>query len=415
MNGIAPPQVLVIGLGGCGGLAVDSIRETNADHIIGLHLDVNSQIFEGFFHGYMFDVENTIINGIHLRGDDFLTVLDVVGKYPRLRELPDGFLQNTSRPLMRASLHLFWEKLVNQLKGVISSPTRVHIVCSTSGRTGSGWVFDIASMVRSILPDTPIEISLVIDFPNNYESKITSSKCRTYWTLREFQSYSDPSIRAFIEPTIEHAIISIMSPTEDRQNQEGTMNIGELVTTVTEEISNDLHQGGSLLHDRFWRERSHSISDLVTDETKNFIAGYALACAEERTNGFKEGSILEFTSLNDLKKYRITFMLDSVSGSSHGSMLISRGYGLAIIPYENWDEIQERSFQILCAEGLLARTGRLSSFSNEAKSTLLSLKSDFLNSIDEFSKTPLNFQAKIYADILPLYFEIVDEILSSNA
>ena len=406
---------LVIGLGGCGEFVVNSIRESNTDDITCLHLDVNSQIFEGFFYGYMFDVENTIINGIHSSKDSFLTVLDNEDRYPSLRDLPDSFLQNSSRPLMRASLHLFWEKLTNHLKDVISSPTSVHLVCSSSGRTGSGWVLDIASMVRSILPDTPIEISIVIDFPNNYESNITSSKCRTYWTLREFQSYSDSSIKVYIEPTIEQAIFSIMSSVEERQNQEGIIHIGELTTTVAEEISKDLHQGGSLLHHRFWRERSRTISDLVTEETKNLIAGYALAGAEGRTNRFSEGSILEFTALSNLQKHRITFMFDSISGSAYSSMSISRGYGLAIIPYENWNELQDRAFQILCVEGLSARTGQLSNLSIEAKSMLISLKSDFLNSIDELSKTPHDFHAKIYTEILPIYVEIVDEILSSNS
>jgi hypothetical protein len=152
MSGITNSQVLVIGLGGCGGLAVNSIQESNVDNITCIHLDVTSPIFENFFHGYMVDVENTIINRIHLRGNDFSTVLGGVGNYGPLRELPDGFMQNTSRPLMRASLHLFWEKLIDLLNVVSNSPRKVHIICSTSGRTGSGWIMDIASMVRINLP-----------------------------------------------------------------------------------------------------------------------------------------------------------------------------------------------------------------------------------------------------------------------
>jgi hypothetical protein len=225
MNEKTTSPVLVIGLGGCGGQIVNLIQKSGVDHITCLHLDANSQIFGDFFYGYMFDVEKTIINGIHLRGNDFSTVLDVAGTSVPLRELPDGFMKSTSRPLMRAALHLFWEKLSNHLNDVINSPIRVHIVCSTFGWTGSGWVLDIASMLRSILPKTPIEISLVIDFPENYLPKTRSSKCRTYWTLREFQSYSDPLIKTTIEPTIEQAILSIMSSTEENQKQKTTINI----------------------------------------------------------------------------------------------------------------------------------------------------------------------------------------------
>jgi hypothetical protein len=414
MSGITNSQVLVIGLGGCGGLAVNSIQESNVDNITCIHLDVTSPIFENFFHGYMVDVENTIINRIHLRGNDFSTVLGGVGNYGPLRELPDGFMQNTSRPLMRASLHLFWEKLIDLLNVVSNSPRKVHIICSTSGRTGSGWIMDIASMVRSIHPNTPIEISLVMDFPNYREARTTSSKCRTYWTLREFQSFSDPSAKITIEPTIEQAILSIISRTEEHQNQRSAINTDDLITAIAKDISIDFHQRDSYFHRFFWRERSRQISDLITDQTKNLIAGYALANAEGRSNGFRDGRILEFNSRNRLEKYRITFMLDSVSGSSYSSLKIGKGYGLSIIPYEKWHETQEKSFQILCEEGLYARTGQLSHLGIEAKSTLISLKSDFQNSIDELSKTT-HFDAKIYAETLPIYVEIIDEILSSNS
>jgi hypothetical protein len=405
---------LVIGLGGCGGLVVNSIRESDAREITCLHLDWNSQIFNDFFYGYMFDVEKTIMNRIHSKQNDFLTVLDVVSSYHSLRELPDLFMRNTSRPLMRAALHLFWEELVNHLVDVIDTPTRVHIVCSTSGWTGSAWVLDIASMVRSILPNAQIEILLVIDFADEYQTKSMrmSSNYKTYWTLREFQACSDPSIKTTIEPNIEQAILSIMSSTEEHQNRKAAINICDLIATVSKEISTD-HRSPQRSPHSFWRERSRPISDLVTDETKNLIAGYILAGAEGRSDKFREGSILNFSSLDDLEKHRITFM--AVSGSEFSSLPILRGYGLAIIPYENWDEIQETAFLCLCGEGLLARTGKLSSLSNEAESTLISVKSDLLDSIEKFSNNPHDFHAKVYAGVLPLYVEIVDEILSSNS
>ena len=406
---------LIIGLGGCGGIAINAIQESDSDEVTCFHLDWNSQIFNDFFYGYMCDVENTIMKGIHSKRNDFSTVLDVVSEYPLLRDLPDSFMRNTSRPLMRASLHLFWEELVNHINDVINAPTRVHIVCSSSGSTGSGWVLDIASMVRSILPDTPIEISLVVDFPDKYQAKITSSNCKTYWTLREFQACTDASIKITIQPNIEHAIRSVVASTEEHPSQKVVIDICDLITTITKEISIDLHRGGSLSLYRFWRERSRPISDLVTEETKNLIAGYILSSAEGRSNRFREGSILEFSSLNDLEKHRITFIADSVSGSDYSSMPISRGYGLAIMPYEKWDKSQEKAFSNLCAEGLLARTGQLSSLSNAAKSALISVKSDLLDLIEKFSNNPYNLHEKTYADVLPIYVGIVDEILSSNS
>ena len=413
MNDVTSSEVLVIGLGGCGGLAVNSIRASNVDNITCLHLDVTSPIFENFFHGYMVDVENTIINRIHLKGNDFSTVLDDVGNYGHMRELPDGFMQNTSRPLMRASLHLFWEKLIVLLNDVSNSPRKVHIICSTSGRTGSGWILDIASMVRMNLPNTPIEISLVMDYPNYREARTTSSKCRTYWTLREFQSFSDPSVKTTIEPTIEQAILAIISNTEEHQNQIAVINTDDLITAVAKDISIDSHRD-FYFHSFFWRERSRPISDLITDETKNLIAGYTLASVEGRSNGFRDGRILDFNSRNELEKNGITFMFDSVSGSTYSSIRIGKGYGLSIIPYEKWHETQEQGFQILCEEGLFARTGQLANLSIEAKSTLISLKSDFHNSMDELSKPTRDLHAKIYAETLPVYVEIVDEILSST-
>jgi len=415
MNEKTTSQVLVIGLGGCGGQVVNLIQESDVDHITCLHLDVNSQIFGDFFSGYMHEVGKRILDGVQSFRSELSTVVDAKYEFSPLRTI---FMQGTSRALMRTSLLLFRKILIDHLNYVIDCPTRVHIVCSTSGRTGSGWVLDIASMVRSMLPNTPIEVSLVIDFPNNYEARITSSKCRTYWTLREFQSYSDPSIKTTIEPTIGQAILSIIPSTEEIRNPDTNIDANELITSVLREISLDIFET-----DFFWRERSRTVSDLITNETKNLIAGYMLACAEGRSNGFSEERYLEFSSQQTKNLYKINFVCKDASHRSHqnsswseySSLSILRGYGLAIIPYENWDELQVEAFQKICTEGLSARSGQASNLSTEARASLISLKDHFLNSIDQLSIIPDEFHAKNYASVLPHYVAIAEEILSDNS
>ena len=64
MNEKTNSQVLVIGLGGCGGKVIDSIQESAFDHITCIHLDWDSEIFGDFFFGYMHEVGNKILQEI---------------------------------------------------------------------------------------------------------------------------------------------------------------------------------------------------------------------------------------------------------------------------------------------------------------------------------------------------------------
>lgn len=417
MNEETNSQVLVIGLGGCGGRIVNSIQESAVDHITCIYLDWDSRIFENFFSGYIGEVGKEILLVLQILRSELLTVLDANYRFSQMEELPDRFMLCTSRPLMRASLLVLRNRLFSHLKEKIDSPTKVHIACSASGWTGSGWVLDIADMVRKLLPSTPIQISLVIDFSEKFAQRPSSWNSNTYWTLREFLACSDPTISLKID-SMEKVVLSIIPSAEEIQNPDTNVDANELITSVLKVISKDTHNANF-----FWRERSRTVSDLITDETKNLIAGYMLACAEGRSNGFSEGRYLEFSSEQTKNRYKINFVYKHAShmgyqssfGSEYSSLSISRGYGLAIIPYENWDELQVKAFQKICDEGLSARSGKASNLSAEAQTSLISLKDHFLNSIDRLAIIHDNFHAKNYADILPHYVAIADKILANNS
>lgn len=415
MNEKTNSQVLVIGLGGCGGQIINSIQESEVDHITCIHLDSDSEIFGDFFFGYMHEVGNKILQGIQISRSELLTVIDVNDRsLVPLSDLPDIFMRCTSRPLMRASLLLLRERISTHLEEKITSPTKVHITCSTSGWTGSGWVLDIAVMVRKLLPSTPIQISLVNDDPQFGFERPSSWNCKIYWTLREFLACSDPTIPMKIEPSMEKAVLSIIPSEEEIQIPDTNVDANELITSVLKEIS--IHTLHTIGQDFFWRERSRTVSDLITNETKNLIAGYMLACAEGRSNGFRRERYFEFSSQQTKNSYRINFVVKNASsGSEYSSLSISRGYGLAIIPYESWDELQVEAFQKICVEGLSARSGQASNLSVEARASLISLKDHFLNSIDQLSIIRDKFHAKNYADVLPHYVAIANEILANNS
>ena len=112
MNEKTTAPVLVIGLGGCGGQIVNSIQESEADHITCLHLDWNSQIFGDFFSGYMHEVGKRILDGVQSFRSELLTVVDAKYEFSPLRTI---FMQGTSRALMRASLLLFRKILIDHL------------------------------------------------------------------------------------------------------------------------------------------------------------------------------------------------------------------------------------------------------------------------------------------------------------
>lgn len=410
MTDITSSHISVIGLGGCGGLIVNSLKDTALRNVNCFHLDFDSEIFGDFFYGYETDVYPKIHSWVERTSPDLLTWLNVSKHYSPLRELPDIFMRGATRPIMRASLLLHRSTIVKYFKSVLNSPTKVIVASSTSGSTGSAWVMDIATMIKQILPSTPIEISLVNNHAFQFFSNSEILNVKTYWTLREALVCSKLNFKLSLHSTYEDAIVSI-SETINRRQQSKTvkLNIEKALLKATREVAANT----SLSEQFFLKQRARAASDLLTEEIKNLIAGYVLAAIEERCKFTKNDRTFEFNCRQTNKNYEINFPF--VQHTQFGGLRITSGYGLALLPYENWDPLQFEAYKTICSEGALARFGQNLNLRKENLDELSELSELLKSKIDELSQSTQSLDSHTFTDILPHYIQIVGQILSNNS
>ncbi len=409
MTDITSSHISVIGLGGCGGLIVNSIKDTALPNVNCFHLDFDSEIFGDFFYGYQTDVYPKIHSWVERTSPDLLTWLNVSKHYSPLRELPDIFMRGATRSIMRASLLLHRSTIDKYFKSVLNSPTKVIVASSTSGSTGSAWVMDIATMIKQILPSTPIEISFVYNHALQYFSNSKILNYKTYWTLREALICSELNFELSLHSTYEDAVVSI-SETINKRSQSGSKpNIEKALLEATREVAAKF----SPFEQLFWIQRARAVSDLLTEEIKNLIAGYVLTAVEGRCEFTNNNQTLEFNCRQTNRNYKINFLF--VQHTQFGGLKITSGYGLALSPYENWDPLQFEAYKTICSEGALARFGQNLNLRKENLDKLGQL-SEFLKSkIDELSRYTQSLDTDTFRDILPHYIQIVKQILSNNS
>jgi len=409
VTGITSSHISVIGLGGCGGLIVNSIKDTALRNVNCFHLDFDSEIFGDFFYGYQTDVYPKIHSWVERASPDLLTWLDVSKHYSPLRELPDIFMRGATRPIMRASLLLHRPKIIKYFESVLDSPTKLIVASSTSGSTGSAWVMDIATMIKQILPSTPIEISLVYNHAFQFLSNSEILNYKTYWTLREALVCSKLNFELSLHSTYEDAIVSISETIDGRPQSDRRLNIEKTLLQSTREVTGENSVRGFY----FWRQRARAASDLLTEEIKNLIAGYVLAATEKRCKFTNNDRTLEFNCRQTNKNYEINFPL--VQHTQFGGLRVTSGYGLALMPYENWDPLQFEAYKTICSEGALARFGQNLNLRTENLGKLFQFSELLKSKIDELSRSAQSLDSHTFRDILPHYIQIVRQILSNNS
>ena len=406
-------RVAVVGLGGCGEKVANELQMSLGEQTSTVCLDYDSEIFGEFFFGYQSDVYPRIKNWVNIVSRDLLSWVDVNSSYSPLREIPDIFMHSTSRPMMRASLLLHQKLISDYLEGVLKKPSKVVLVTSTDGWTGSAWVLDIAEMIKQLLPETLIEISLVYNFSaGKVPQEIFSGK--TYWTLKEILACAKSTIDVRIHSSEEKAISSISDELRGLPRSEDKATLQEAMSLALKKA--ELGRGNFQSSWRFWRERARSATDLLTEETKDLIAGYALAVSEGRSTGFRDGKTLEFTCQQTGHSHKINFIFESASdkGDSFGCLPMQRGYGLALIPYENSDILQVEAYETICAEGSRARIGQLSSLSATTTDKLIDLAQRLKENLNQLLPANGSMHWHSYKEILPHYINLIEQILKNN-
>ena len=406
-------RVAVVGLGGCGEKVTKELQESLGEQLSTVCLDWNSEIFGKFFFGYQSDVYPRIENWVNIVSRDLLSWVDVNSGYSPLREIPDIFMRSASRQMMRASLLLHRKLISDYLEGVLEKPSKVVLVTSTDGRTGSAWVLDIAEMIKQLLPETLIEISLVY----NFSARIDRTEFlfhKTYWTLKEILACTNSKFEVRIHSSAEESIQSISDELRGLPRSEDKTTLQEAMSLALKEAELGRENFDSSW--RFWRERARSAADLLTEETKDLIAGYALAVSEGRSTGFRDGKTLEFTCQQTGHSHKINFIFESASDKNDpfGHLPMLRGYGLALIPYENSDILQVEAYETICAEGSRARIGQLSTLSATTTDKLIDLAQRLKENLNQLLPANGSMHWHSYKEILPHYINLIEQILKNN-
>lgn len=406
-------RVAVVGLGGCGEKVAKELQESLGEQLSTVCLDWNSEIFGEFFFGYESDVYPRIESWVNIDSRDLLSWVDVNSRHSPLREIPDIFMRSASRPIMRASLLLHQKLISDYLEGVLEKPSKVVLVTSTDGRTGSAWVLDIAEMIKQLLPETLIEISLVY----NFSARIDRTKFlfhKTYWTLKEILACTNSKFEVRIHSSAEESIQLISDELRGLPRSEDKTTLQEAMSLALKEA--ELGRENLNSSWRFWRERARSAADLLTEETKDLIAGYALAVSEGRSTGFRDGKTLEFTCQQTGHSHKINFIFESASdkNDSFGRLPMQRGYGLALIPYENSDILQVEAYETICAEGSRARIGQLSTLSATTTEALTDLAQRLKENLNQLLPANGSMHWHSYKEILPHYINLIEQILKNN-
>ena len=406
-------RVAVVGLGGCGEFVTKELQKSLGEQLSTVCLDSNSEIFGEFFFGYQSDVYPRIKNSIEFVSRDLLSWVDVNCWYSPLRDIPDIFMSSTSRPMMRASLLLHQKLISDYLEGVLEKPSKVVLVTSTDGWTGSAWVLDIAEMIKQLLPETLIEISLVY----NFSARIDRTEFlfhKTYWTLKEILACTNSKFEVRIHSSAEESIQSISGELRGLPRSEDKTTLQEAMSLALKEA--ELGRENFESSWRFWRERARSATDLLTEETKDLIAGYALAVSEGRSTGFRDGKTLEFTCQQTGHSHKINFIFESASDKNDpfGHLPMLRGYGLALIPYENSDILQVEAYETICAEGSRARIGQLSTLSATTTDKLIDLAQRLKENLNQLLPANGSMHWHSYKEILPHYINLIEQILKNN-
>jgi len=138
-----------------------------------------------------------------------------------------------------------------------------------------------------------------------------------------------------------------------------------------------------------------------------------LAATEERCKFTNNDRTLEFNCRQTNKNYEINFPL--VQHTQFGGLRVTSGYGLALMPYENWDPLQFEAYKTICSEGALARFGQNLNLRTENLGKLGQLSELLKSKIDELLRSAQSLDSHTFRDILPHYIQIVRQILSNNS
>jgi hypothetical protein len=408
-------SIAVIGIGGGGTEQVNDLRKTHPNSAQYVTLDVDAELFRGFFQGYLRDVYPPVQSWAIEAGVTVTDWFEVTGWYSPYTDLPDIFLRNTRRPVMRASLLMHRLKLSQHLQSVLTDPEVVILTARTGGSTGSAWIADIAYIVKELFPEVSIRIVLNDELSAR---SITDSHVElrgltnSYWTCREISSdefLKQCSILVESKAEVAALMFEYFARTDDDAKKNGAIEIQVRTEDLARRVYSKMNDLQSMNCDMYASARCYPLSKVVAKEELDALVGLLLLVAENRLTLLEDAEINCWSGIGIHTKQPdklLTLTIPKVNLFGRNSI------GLVLSHKYLGNEQHSVAYQLLVDEGCQALSIKAVAMRAETRENLEKIRNQIVEklNIDSSGKSSNN-RTQLFADIYPMVIRLVDKIL----
>jgi hypothetical protein len=281
---------VVVGLGGYGASTVEKLRSSNPSAASYLTLDHDSPPFKLVFEGSLVDVIPPIWNWS--RSEDapanirsWLNELPNKATMP-LRDLPDLFLRNTTRPFMRAAwLMHFKSRIAPYLLQEIDDPGVVVLVTRAIGSTGSAWIADLAQLFSTEYPRAQLHLVLIDHDEDDFGSAldVIKTEANKFWVLREILADSSLSQSTHIATSIaetDKVILKILEGPTPSTGIALRVDASDHLDKIGNRLRDSSRSDFQSLNRQLANARCRPISDLLNDDALAALVGLLAISSE---------------------------------------------------------------------------------------------------------------------------------------
>jgi hypothetical protein len=407
--------IAVIGLGGDGASIVSSLQASHPNGAQYLTLDVKSVLFSYFFAGYSRDVFPLVQTWAKGEGVSTANWFDANGWYSPLDELPDIFLRNTRRPVMRASLLMWRAKVAQHIERALTNPDVIVLAACSGGSTGSAWIADVSRIAKEVFPEALIRIVLHDGLKSERDLRYVFQKMlvNSFWTLRELAADGHLSrCTAVMESTFlaTELIAGMINGDGGFVSKIDEADLVDQVAGLARQIYSRIENFMEM--EQFISGRCYSLSEILSENDWNAQAGLLLASAENRltrhdSNSSYGWSEIKFYSKSDNDLLEIF--------SPRMNAFLGQDYvALALCDQNLGSDKHSHAYRTLSEEGSCALSGSGNPISPDALNQLDGMKlkiQERLNQAQEQISPLPGYQ--FVSDLYPKLAGLIDRLLQN--
>jgi hypothetical protein len=401
------PQVAVIGLGGIGAKVIETLQPSSDGNPQFLSLDATSDLFNGFFAGYISDVYSVVQGWALSTGLSVTSWFNCNQWYPRLTELPDIFLRQTTRSIMRAALMIHEDRVRKFLNSSIQQPQRVILVAHSSGATGSAWLGDIARFAKEIFPTAVVNVVLIqsmVEF-NSSGRESVRNLANIFWTLHELEESESLLVQTHLVHSLDDGVQivqELIAQPDGNDVVTNCLNFGDEFLRVSQDLLRLIHgnQKDIFATDLYIQSRCYPFSTSNHNSLRDLLGGLLLASVEDRfdhDSGSRGWGALQFVSRTSSTRHVIEIPI------------VSRLLVNVALTHRNLRLMDESdAYDTLVAEGAWAREFGPTEVDVEVRKKLQALREEVEQRLSHADEEP---GIRFVSDLYPTVLSVIDEMI----